>query len=578
MGGVELKGLNLPEEDWRPGTNRDVGEYQLRAFRLLKRAVVSDEEMSAFASAELGRHVGGILIPPYLEQIEPDLKELTAFLKGFWPEGRASITNTLEHHSVSYPPQAITRLQTWIDWLTPQELPLQLKQVVTKPGHRVRAEANGRYTDVAAENAKELGKQLGPRQADLISCLPDLLRENQEKALDFGEGLAMSHPAPADFINACLEILRAIPKDSRNVALLGGFLRGIKNRDLAAYALQAVATDVDLADLLIRLICTGQVQKSDLELAVKLVEESKIPPSQLNLFMYGSVTDVLQANEITSILMPLVDRQPGALIPVYEILSMYTFKAPDRWAVCQSAVKDLVQRRDFLVSLQPTMDMHFWEEHCRGFLNSGDGAFAINQLQQIMQVQEACRFDMSGGHERHRILADIFRVHGDKCWPIFGQAVLSEKWFLFDDLIRAHDLYVPKAHEDTFSCSLWSLRPEVLIPWCQAHPEAVPRLLEVMGLFTTNNDGTLEWHPLALALLDACFREPYTGAIHANLFSYGSVGSRVPYIERRIALLRKLEAHAKPVLRELAADVISAFEEDKKGQVKQDQEFKAGII
>ena|ERR1035438_4805338 len=195
-----------------------------------------------------------------------------------------------------------------------------------------------------------------------------------------------------------------------------------------------------------------------------------------------------------------------------------------------------------------------------------------------MQVQEACRFDMSGGHERHRILADIFRVHGDKCWPIFGQALLSEKWFLFDDLIRAHDLHVPNAPEDTFTCSLWSLRREVLIPWCQTHPEAVPRLLEVMGLFTASKDGALEWHPLALALLDGFFTRTYTGAIRANLFSYGSIGSRVPYIERRIALLSKLEAHAKPDVRELAADVISAFEEDKKGQAKHDQEFKAGIF
>jgi hypothetical protein len=578
MGGVERKGLNLPEEDWRPTTHRDIGEYQLRAFKMLKQTVLSDKELTAFASAELGRHMGGILSPPYLETIEPDVKELAAFLKGFWPEGRASITTALQYHGAGYPPEAIMRLQTWIDWLTPQELPLQLKQVVTKPGHCVREEANGRYTDVAAEKAKDLGEQLGSQQADLMPCLPDLLRGNQEKALDFGEGLAVTQPAPADFINTCLGNLRATPKDCRNIALLGGFLRGLKNQDLAARALQTVAADPELVDLLIRLICTRQVQKSDLELAVKLVEEGKIPPRQLNLFMYGSVTDVLEAHEIVGILMPLVDRQPGALISVYEILSMYTLKAPDRWAVCQSAVKDLIQRRGFLASLQPMMDRHFWEEHCRGFLNSGDGAFAINQLQQIMQVQEACGFDLSGGHERHRILADIFRVHGDKCWPIFGQAVLSEKWFLFDDLIRAHAVYIPKAHEDTFSCSLWSLRPEVLVAWCQAHPEAVPHLLEVMGLFTTNNDGTLEWHPLALALLGACFTERYTGAIRANLFSFGSVGSRVPYIERRIALLRKLETSAKPSVRELAAEVIAAFEEDKKGEVKQDQEFKAGII
>ena len=55
------------------------------------------------------------------------------------------------------------------------------------------------------------------------------------------------------------------------------------------------------------------------------------------------------------------------------------------------------------------------------------------------------------------------------------------------------------------------------------------------------------------------------------------MGSRVPYIERRIALLRELEKHRNIRVRQIAKTLIDGFEAEKKQELKKDEERHAGI-
>ena len=66
-------------------------------------------------------------------------------------------------------------------------------------------------------------------------------------------------------------------------------------------------------------------------------------------------------------------------------------------------------------------------------------------------------------------------------------------------------------------------------------------------------------------------------AVGRNLYSYGSSGSRVPYIEKRLALLHELERHRQQTVKEMARSLIKAFEADKVQEQISDQEEAAGI-
>jgi hypothetical protein len=102
--------------------------------------------------------------------------------------------------------------------------------------------------------------------------------------------------------------------------------------------------------------------------------------------------------------------------------------------------------------------------------------------------------------------------------------------------------------------------------------------LNIVALFLVDEKGEYRWHPLVRAFLDCELDENAMHAIWSNLGSYGSTGSQVPYIEKRIRLLRQLEEHPKAIVRETARAFIAAFEQDEQRCRKQDEEFSAGIL
>jgi len=61
------------------------------------------------------------------------------------------------------------------------------------------------------------------------------------------------------------------------------------------------------------------------------------------------------------------------------------------------------------------------------------------------------------------------------------------------------------------------------------------------------------WHPHARILLDEGIeQEDIAGAIAVNLLSFGSAGSRIPYLEKRLRLVEDLLAVDDPRLKKVA--------------------------
>ena len=166
----------------------------------------------------------------------------------------------------------------------------------------------------------------------------------------------------------------------------------------------------------------------------------------------------------------------------------------------------------------------------------------------------------------------ILAQYAESCWPLVGAELLSPTYYLHKWLLGGFGF------NDRESSVLWNVPLNVLTQWANQNPEAVPHLLGMMAMFTVDDKGEPHWHPSALALFDCQFTQECARAVWSSLLSFGSIGSRVPYLELRIRLVRQIENHPKAKVREMAAALIAALDEESNREEKRDQELRVGIL
>jgi hypothetical protein len=262
---------------------------------------------------------------------------------------------------------------------------------------------------------------------------------------------------------------------------------------------------------------------------------------------------------------------------------MYTFRNGERWEKCRAAIRELILHEGFLEQLAGSREEYLWAEHCKNLLTGGGGEeFAQNQIRQVVVCYLKGEFRDPSATEIHHVTSAILGLHGATCWPVVGAALVGEENFLIEDLLKPKHVFGQfvsgQEQPEAFSCVLWSVPTDFLIGWCGQNLKAVERLFGVAGLFVTQQDGSFSWHPTITALLEHFYRAENSGEIAGNLLSFSSCGSRVPYIQRRIDLLKQLRRSPSPAVRGLGDELIPLFEQQKEAEQKQDAQFRAGIF
>jgi len=576
-GGVEVRGSSLPEKDWHPEKWGDVWDYQFAAFSLLADLAVTDTVVGAAAKATAGKYLRTVVRAHLLDRAEPIVVKLAGHFKGFWPEARSSLEAALEYDAGSTPAVA-QRLEKIKALLEPAAPTQRIDQYVIHGGFRHRKLANGDFEDLAGQDSVALGKELGLIW-DQTPEIAGILRVQADKAWEFGEGLAQSVGEPDRFVTWALDTLKTTEASKQNPRLLIGFLSALKNSKITDDTLARVRSEPELNRHYIALARSRPLTDADVEAIVQLVRTRSLPPELLTELSYGSVTDTIPADRLLNLFMPLARERKDAINPIYGVLAMFAFRDEARWQQIQSSVRELMMLDGFVATLDDRNE-HHWEEHCRRLFAQPDAPLAISLATQIVGAENADGPDMSFDSTRKRLLTLLFTKHGAETWPIIGAALLGEDSFRFSGLLSADTLHTgitPDQPPESFSSPFWALEAKVVIPWFRQHPEAVESIFRSVALFTTQPDHSLAWHPLILEMMREFFEPSYASEIGANLWSFGSSGSRVPYIQRRIRLLESLLKESKPALRAMARTWIDHFKSDLADEKKEDEQNRAGI-
>lgn len=572
MGGVEVRGSGLPRRDYEPKSNQEIFDYWHRCFLLLAGVALDHSSESPLALSELGSNLRALIRPGLLAIIEPEIRKIADATQHYWPEALGTIDSIFEFDKDRLPPNVLARLRDWVSWLSPADLSKRLALLVTNSAFEYEKDAQGHYIDVGERKAETLAEEFIDRGYELTTYLDQLQTGQQRQAFVFGMRLGRRSSDPRSLIEQCLASLRRISADSRDTQLLAGILYDLGDRALVSETLDHVAADAAMRGLLVLLTRRSRPEMMDLDRIIVLVRQSAIPASHLRHLATGSCLDHLPPAQMIATFRPLALEHEAARVPVFEIFFMYMFRSEERWLACRDFLRELLMLPKFSFGLEGTMDGHRWQEIGIKLLQEKrDEALAVELTRQILAAQHDSNLRMSGDMYRRPLLIELLKSYSTVTWPLLSAELLGENYYRFQWLMEG------VSFEEEGPSVLWSLPPDVVAKWVAENPGGRTRIGDMMSLFTVEKDGSYRWHPTALALFDGGVDEAFTAAMQRKLLSFGSVGSRVPYVERRIALLTPLKDHSQPSVRQMASIVIALLEEVRVHETKRDEEAAAGI-
>jgi hypothetical protein len=544
MGDMTLGGKRDANLDWRPKSNREALEYWRECFLILRSCILAHGEDEEAAKDSLGKNIGVILQTPLLLQLESEFKELCAYLGHIWPKVKDQIKTILDIHDdlTDAHKAALHRCK---EYLTPPEgdLPSKLRDLVVTPGWHHRKEVNGSYADLSREEAELFAAELAAKNIDLVPFLPQLLVGEQQQAFSFGAVLGKEHPRAKELIDAVLGLWPSLDPKARNTSLASGIMLGMRSDSaFRSGTLDRIAAEPALIDLLVPLTASfDAVNEADFIRIRKAVVESRLDPSRLQNLIQGLTLRTLSDSFLTEQFLIILNAKPESAQFLFAVLFSHCHGDAKRFAQFAELFRKLLLAKGLTLG-----DNHFgWEWHevaLKLIAITGDVEWLKTLSHYIcdtlMQNKTWVGTDYLG-----IVASKLFEKAPAETWSSFGHALATgddfQKYVILEFLGKSGSRF-----DDTGS-PLWTLPEDQFRTWVQSHRSIIPLVLDKISLYTVEKqpDGqeVFKWHPHALVLLnEGSVEKELERALMGNLFSFGSTGSRVPYLEKRIALVRDL--------------------------------------
>jgi hypothetical protein len=573
--GPERRGSRLPEQDWSPKSYAEIWDYWRSIFLLLRDQIIKADETSDTAVQTLGESLGAVLTTPLVVELEDDFRRLAVSQNNFWPTARETINRTLEFQS-DLPEEWRQAAQRWLNYVQPKDIQHRLADIVSTPGWHHEKDEHGHYEDLSAKRAAEFADELVATSDDWLSLLPALLQGVQQQAWPFGARLVQQSEQPRELIRRGLQELRNIPQSVRNPQLLRGMISAESDRHHLTAILEEVASDSELRGLLVPLTTAARGNTEDFNRVARCVVDGLLPPESLRFFAFGSVTAGFDDQEFHSLLADLVNRVPEARGAILEVIAMHCYGDEKKWRFFRDLLEMLVVAEQ---SASTAHDLHFWTDNAKKLLLANPSDEWILELAKSIVTETAQSESRYITRDRFASIVGLLLAnYANVAWPIFENALNDQenRFALIDLLGRGGGRF------DDSGSPLWNLPVKQFKRWARLHADLIPLVLHFMSLYTVEKgeDGKekFQWHPHALALMELGEKDSVRESILSNLLSFGSTGSRVPYLDKRINLVTDLRTTDNADLREIAESVIEVLQAHREYEVKRDAEHAAGIF
>jgi hypothetical protein len=592
---TSITGIGDPHFDWYPNNYAEVAEYHSAAFRMLADLILNQEGFATQASEVIANGLGGVLANHQLIQdLDALFRQLADSKNNLWPTAKNQIQLKLEMRNNELSPSHRESLTQWLSYVTPEsgDFESRYRDLVGSANYHYVDGEDGLPVNASERDAVSFADEFLQEPFDLRSHADLFLTGPQARGFAFGQRLASSYPQIDDLLDTLLERWAALSVDERNPTFICGIVGGFaSDPNKRQTLLDRIATTPELLDLLLYSTTSGPLEIRDIRRIRVALIENNLSPDGFYRFGLGRMTDPLDPADFMGELDQILEGRPEMAGVILHVLSMYCFQNTDRFRATASLFKKLVVHN----RIREANDRHRydWKSAAIQLVMIETNEQWYRELaENIFEIIKTSHYSMYSNGE----YAEVIRLMLNKS-PQVISPVISEALRDSDDrkvMRLGQFLARTDGWRDESGSPLWALSPDDFQSWLRENLQLVPILLEHMPLFVTNrvsgSNGVVDvdldppransyqWHPHTRILLEEGIESSkIRNAMISNLLSFGSTGSRVPYLEERKRIVQELlsseDGRLVSIAREIVEIIDNDIERERRFDLNQSAEF-----
>lgn len=546
-GGPEKQGSSAPMIDFNP-TWQEIYEYWKELLTLLLPIAKADSANGEIARKGIAGNLRILIRDGFIDQMEVFISEVVNETKISWPEMATALRKAMAYEGKQVPAFR-TRLETILDLLTPKDFRNELLLKVSKPEWFDYSEDPSK--DIPKNNAESLAEKIVADKINLFEFLPELVKGEQRQGFNFGKRLGELSDDKNTFVSNAIEELDKLPYNEQNPEILAGFVLGTKDSALIQSVYSTFLNSNTIMQNAFYLARVFDVSIDNLYRLFELVDSNKVNISYFLNFKYGGFFSRYSREEVIAF-CGKINGYPNSNWVALTLLFMYCFNEKDNWMYCAPTIKAILTGENMIVNknINSQMDSYHWASCVEQLLViDHDAEFAKNIMQQLIQIGSERDYDYSIDPYLPKIYRLLFDRYFDDTWAFFGDTLLSKNYVFI--LHINHSIGAQKGSRESVGVLFENPeRFDKLLAWCKANPKEAPKRMAHMMPIDAHAGEKVEWHPFAKLIIDNFGADKdVLSNLSANMGTYGSVGSSLPYLQSLYWLTQLLKDHPIDLVR-----------------------------
>lgn len=572
--GAEYQGTKAPIVEWRPQKWSEIYDYWQTMFDILLKLAEKDELIDIVKDA-IGHEIRGLVGIDCLEMLDKVINSIIERTGKYWPAASQSITNSLHYDNESLPEVVKEALLKWEKLLSPDENNIEelLKLVVFDSSREHEKDVDGRYIDIAAEEAIELATRIAHELDRLYPYFDLILTFSEQKhSWVFARELVIKSDKGDALLNDLLDRAKQVP--NVRFEFIAGLLVGLFQKDEARWIeiLSRFSCEKELRQFYARAICTGKFSLKHLQELIQLIKRDSIEIYTVRSLNYGRATEHLTETEIVWYCNELSLIDAAGVWAALDTLNMYTFGRNDfDFEIIRPLLKKLLVSVSFVKSdkIKHT-DGYHWRKSVEKLLITENGEFAITLSSHLIEQIANSDVDYSDLWDNlHPAMYKAFELHGKEIWPVMNPLLLSNKGVRKYRLI---DLLGSGKQSRRKMRSIFELLDEsTVIEWCRSE-EALLIVADSLQMFKENEMGKTPSKLLVSLVEEYGDNKEFLRRILSNFHSRSWTGSIVPYLESDKRALLTESKNKNLLVRNWVSEFVSTLDKDIERESKREAE------
>lgn len=553
-GGAEKQGSGAPLVDFQPKTWDEIKTYWQTLTDMLVTIAVENNENSELAKNVIAGAIRTLVGDnfPYIS-----INAVTEVLKvteGVWIDALSEFKKALayEKHIASETREIV---KTLIDELTPKSVHDQfnLKVVQAEFDYGFKKDKQGNYIDRQKIKADEFAEYLVKENIDWSEEIPFLLVGEQRQTLNFGKKIGEISNDARSILDAAFNALAPFSTDQQNSSLIIGLLLGISDKALFEEFLDRFIDDSRIAFHAFNLVRVYEADITAFNKLFKLVDEKDFPIQSFQNLRFGSPLSRLSAEDVDGFCKRIASYGIEGKWMAVSLLFMHCYNNDENWQIHKGLMRDLIVGDNLILGQQRnSMDPFNWTTSVTKLLNkTNDNELAKVIAEQLIEFSNDKNFSYAFDSYLFEVFRVLFEQYFKAIWPTISAGLVS------DSITYMHLKSMIGSKNGSYGKQgVLFVFPDnytEIYTWCETDPKAVLRIAYMMPIVQQTNvvdedteetTQEVDWHPFTKGFIDKFGKnEKMLNELSANMGSYGSVGSSVPYYQTQKILLEKLLKH-----------------------------------